>query len=104
MVDDCIIMDYGSILMQCPLNHINDGFHRFHCQLPERLSDVPVSLLNDKQLYHPALSLTGELELYSFLEKVEVERRLQAMNIPHGPLSVDNLDLEDAFIGLTGKY
>ncbi len=61
-------------------------------------------MLGDKQFYHPALSLTGELELYSFLEKDEVERRLQAMNIPHGPLMMDNLDLEDAFIGLTGKY
>ena len=104
LVDDCIIMDYGSILMQCPLGHINEGFHRFRSQLPERLSDVPESLLGDKQFYHPAISLTGELELYSFLEKDEVERRLQSMQVPHGPLMMDNLDLEDAFIGLTGKY
>ena len=49
LVDDCIIMDYGSILMQCPLGHINEGFHRFRSQLPERLSDVPAPLLGDKQ-------------------------------------------------------
>lgn len=104
LVDDCIIMDYGSILMQCPLGHINEGFHRFRSQLPERLSDVPEPLLGDKQFYHPAISLTGELELYSFFEKDEVERRLQSMQVPHGPLMMDNLDLEDAFIGLTGKY
>ena len=104
LVDDCIIMDYGSILMQCPLGHINEGFHRFRSQLPERLSDVPEPLLGDKQFYYPAISLTGELELYSFLEKDEVERRLQSMQVPHGPLMMDNLDLEDAFIGLTGKY
>ena len=101
MVDDCIIMDYGSILMQCPLGHINEGFHRFRSQLPERLSDVPAPLLGDKQFYHPALSLTGELELYSFLEKDEVERRLQAMNIPHGPLMMtfrlpDNIPMRKA--------
>lgn len=104
LVDDCIIMDYGRILMQCPLGHINDGFHRFRFQPAERLADVPELLTKDLDFYHPALSLTGELELYSFLPQSEVERRLMAMNIAHGPLSMDNLDLEDAFIGLTGKY
>jgi len=104
LIDDCIIMDYGSILRQCPITEITEGFHRFYCTLPERLSDLPEALLADKELYHPALSLRGELELYSFLPLEEVDRRLSAISLQHGQLQEETLDLEDAFIGLTGKY
>ena len=104
LIDDCIMMDYGRILRQCPITEITQGFHRYTCTMPERLTELPAAVLADKELYHPALSLRGDLELYSFLSPAEVEARLQALQLPHGPLQQEALDLEDAFIGLTGKY
>ena len=104
LIDDCIIMDYGRILRQCPIHEISDGFHRFLCTMPERLTDVPEALLRDADLYHPALTLRGELELFTFLPQQEVEQRLAALQLPHGSLQQESLDLEDAFIGMTGKY
>ena len=41
-------------------------------------------------------------ELYSFLPTAEVEARLKPWQV--GDLREEKLSLEDAFIGLTGKY
>ena len=104
LIDDCIIMDYGSILRQCPLADITEGFWRYQCTLDAPLNDVPTELTADKEIYHPALTLKGELELFSFLSLPQVTQRLDNLGIRHGALSQETLDLEDAFIGLTGKY
>ncbi|MBO6013046.1 MAG: ABC transporter ATP-binding protein [Bacteroidales bacterium] len=100
LVDDCIIMDYGSILTQQPLQQILDTFHRFTCTVPEGYE----LHLSDAGLYHPAV-IRNHFEVYSFLPADEVRQRLLKAGFPlQGELSSENLSLEDAFIGLTGKY
>ena len=44
------------------------------------------------------------LETYSFLPLVDVEKLLKESQVPFTGLQHENVSLEDAFIGLTGKY
>ena len=99
LVDDCIIMDYGSILTQQPLQQLLDTLHRFTAQVPEGYSPD----WKDAELYHPAV-LRGTLELHSFLPQEAVAQKLKEHGVPATNIKMESLNLEDAFIGLTGKY
>ena len=54
-------------------------------------------------IYHPAV-LNGRAELYSFDSPATVQGVLQRAGIACGDLKAETMNLEDAFIGLTGKY
>ena len=99
LIDDCIIMDYGKILTQQPIDAILKNFHQFTCTLPDNCKELPLG----DAFYHPSL-LRNQLETYSFLPLPEVENRLKATGVPYSNLTCKSLNLEDAFIGLTGKY
>ncbi|MDR1518004.1 MAG: ABC transporter ATP-binding protein [Dysgonamonadaceae bacterium] len=99
LVDDCIIMDYGRILIQQPVRQLLDTLHRYTCGLPESCKELPL----DADFYHPSI-LRNKLETFSFLSPKEVETRLKATQVPYTDLKCETLTLEDAFIGLTGKY
>ena len=95
LIDDCIIMDYGGILVHKPTKEIIDGFRRFRfpAQRP-----VPGAL---DDLWNTA-KIGANWETYSFLPVEEVRRRLEPLGA--GEIREEALSLEDAFIGLTGKY
>lgn len=54
-------------------------------------------------IYHPAV-LNGRAELYSFDSPATVRGVLERAGIACGDLKAETMNLEDAFIGLTGKY
>lgn len=98
LVDDCIIMDYGSILIQQPVKEILSKGRLYSCNIPENYTpQLP------KELYHPYV-IRNKMETYSFLSQKEVEKILQEHHVPYSNLSAIPVSLEDAFIGLTGKY
>ena len=88
LVDDCIIMDYGKILIQKPIT-----------ELLEKGYELPAS----DDLYHPSI-MRNQLETFSFLQPAETEAKLKSMSVPYTDLHCEQVNLEDAFIGLTGKY
>ena len=98
LIDDCIIMDYGRILVQMPVDELLRTFRRYTF----RCADDAV-LPSDGDLRHPSV-LRGRGELCSFLPPEEVRLRLARAGIPGDDFTVETLNLEDAFIGLTGKY
>ncbi|WP_448789804.1 ABC transporter ATP-binding protein [Bacteroides graminisolvens] len=98
LVDDCIIMDYGKILIQQPVKELLAGISRYTCTVPEGYA-FPVS----DEFYHPSL-IRNTLETYSFLSPQEVENKLKEWQVPFSELKSEKVNLEDAFIGLTGKY
>ena len=98
LVDDCIIMDYGRILIQQPVKELLDTIRRHTCTLPEGYK-----MPEDKDFYHPSL-IRNTLETFSFLPQQEVETRFKALQVPYSDLKCETVNLEDAFIGLTGKY
>lgn len=98
LIDDCIIMDYGRILLQRPVGEILDRVRRYTCRVPEG-----APLPGDGEFYHPSV-VRSTLEFCSFLPYGEVARRLAEAGIPAEELHEERVSLEDAFIGLTGKY
>lgn len=100
LVDDCIIMDYGKILTQLPLKELLEKGRLYTCTVPEGY-ELPATVASD--FYHPSV-LRNRLETFSFLPQAEVEARWKNMGVPYSDLRCEQVNLEDAFIGLTGKY
>lgn len=98
LVDDCIIMDYGRILVQQPVAQLMSTFRRY----TYRVEGEQPALSSDK-IYHPSV-IRDCAELYSFENRGYVERLLQEAGVGYSDLREETMNLEDIFIGLTGKY
>ena len=98
LIDDCIMMDYGKILIQKPVGELLDKVRRFTWTVPEGYTCPSI-----ERLYHPSV-IRNTLETYSFLSPVEGESLLNVKGIPFTDVHSERVNLEDAFIGLTGKY
>ena len=96
LIDDCMIMDYGRLLLHRPVKEIMDNFKRYRFVTPG--NDFKLSADN---FWNPSV-LGDKWEVYSFLNKEEVLSKLSAKGVKE--ITEENLSLEDAFIGLTGKY
>lgn len=96
LIDDCMIMDYGRLLLHKPVNEILDKFKRYRFQV-----ETSFSLEGDSDFWNTS-ALGRQWETYSFLPSEEVRKRLSQYGITQ--VEEDTLSLEDAFIGLTGKY
>lgn len=99
LIDDCIILDYGKILIQQPVKDLLEKLRRFTFTVPDNYS---LSIATDL-FYHPSL-IRNRVETYAFIDKDEAERQLKDMQVPYTELKCESVNLEDAFIGLTGKY
>ena len=96
LVDDCIVMDYGKILVQMPVHELLGKFCRYTAQVSEGFQ-----LQNTDGIYNPSV-IRQSMELFSMLPEAEVRARLSLQGV--ADVKVENVGLEDAFIGLTGKY
>ena len=99
LIDDCIIMDYGKILIQQPIDELMSSFRRYQFDL----ADTEALNLDDADFYHPT-QIRNHIETYSFLTPSEAESKLNALGVTTHNLKAETMSLEDAFIGLTGKY
>lgn len=98
LIDDCMIMGYGRILLQKPAKEILRTFHRYVLQGGQTFP------LNDIADFHYPAKIKDTTEFYSFLPLQEVKRILGTKSIHTETLRQEGLTLEEAFIGLTGKY
>ncbi len=98
LIDDCIIMDYGKIMLQMPIDELMGTFKRYTAKVPSGI-ELPKS----PKIYSPQL-IRDELEFFAFGDQSLAVSELVASGVPHSELSCHSLTLEDAFIGLTGKY
>lgn len=99
LIDDCIILDYGKILIQQSVQELMDTFHRYTFTLESRHA----SLSDDEKLFHPAI-IRNRGEIYSFANQNYIETYLHKHQVAHRDLMREKMNLEDIFIGLTGKY
>lgn len=100
LIDDCIIMDYGSILIQQPVQQLLKTFRRYTFRIE---GTIPEILPEDAALYHNAV-IRDCGETYSFEDAEYISCWLRRNGIAYKELKAESLNLEDAFIGLTGKY
>lgn len=98
LIDDCIMMDYGKILLQMPVDELLGKYRQYNFKLAEN-STLPEMA----DVYHPTV-IRGNVELGSFLDSDELKSRLAAKGVAFEDFSSQKVNLEDAFIGLTGKY
>ncbi len=98
LIDDCMIMDYGKLLMQKPVKELLDEARRYTFDVP-----AGFEMESSEEFYHP-LEIRGVMEALSFLKEDEARSRLTALGVPYSNLSSSTVDLEEAFIGLSGKY
>ena len=98
LIDDCIMMDYGKILLQMPVDELLGKYRQYNFRLTENCT-----LPEMADVYHPTV-IRGNVELGSFLDTDELKSRLVANGVAFEDFSSQKVNLEDAFIGLTGKY
>jgi len=97
LIDDCMIMDYGKILLHEPTSYIMEKFHRFTFSTTASLFEENPTLWNTSKA-------GTRWETYSFAPAKEVKALLSADGREISDFTEEKLSLEDAFIGLTGKY
>lgn len=98
LIDDCIIMDYRRIMIQQPVKELLGSVKRYEFTVPDRyeLNECP-------GFYYPS-KIRNHVETFSFFSEKEAEEKLKSLGIPFSGLKAESVNLEDAFIGLTGKY
>ena len=101
LVDEIIVIGRDGFLLQSSLANFMLDFKQYRLvpaenpgRLPER-DEVIINLESDNH---------NHINLYSFKEEEVVRRHLQDHNIAVNRLETVAMTLEDAFIGLTGKY
>lgn len=100
LIDDCIMLDYGKILTQMPVDELLGSFSRYTLT-----TDMPIERLAESEMFINPGKIKNEVEFYTFKSDDEVRKNLSALSIDcQGLERTENLSLEDAFIGLTGKY
>lgn len=99
LVDDCIILDYGKILTHMPVNQLLETFSRYTLH-----TDADASAISSVTGVYNASKIKDEMEFYSFDDKDSIMAKLNAGGVNPSGLTAEKLSLEDAFIGLTGKY
>ncbi len=101
LVDDCIILGHGQILIQDSVQHLMGNFARYELEWESNreLPTLPSHYYSLERLNE------HNLELFSFQTYEEVQSELRQLLSPDIEIRQGGaLTLEDAFIGLTGKY
>ena len=98
LIDDCIIMDYGRIMIQQPAKELLRSVKRYEFTVPDRYEPNGYS-----GFYYPS-KIRNHVETFSFFSEKEAEEKLKSLGVPFSGLKAESVNLEDAFIGLTGKY
>ncbi|MDE5666348.1 MAG: ABC transporter ATP-binding protein [Duncaniella sp.] len=99
LIDDCIILDYGKILTQMPVDELLRDFSRYTLETDASLDKFESA----SEFINPG-KIKNELEFYTFRPFDEVKSQLSQLGIGYSGLERREMSLEDAFIGLTGKY
>lgn len=101
LVDDCIILDYGKILTQQPVASLMRDLHR--CTYLPASADEPMPE-GIEGIYSPWKN-HDDREFYSFSDEAALRQKLNEAGIKAEKLTAHAVpSLEDAFIGLTGRY
>ncbi len=99
LIDDCVILDYRTVLLTMPIKQFQQEFRRFSFEI----ENGGVKLPKDELVKNFEL-IKNHATLYSFKPQTDVEQYLRTKAIAFNNLREVPMTLEDAFIGITGKY
>lgn len=98
LIDDVLIMDYNRVLEQCPVNDFMVNFKQFNFDLKQDIELPEESFITNIE------KIKNKVELYTYESEEFIKNFLAKRNIAHENFQQVEMSLEDAFIGLTGKY
>lgn len=98
LIDDVIIMDYNRMLVQGPVKDFTDNFKGFSFDLD--CADVEFTETEAVNIEH----INNHYEFYTYVSEQDVKAVLERKGVTYHNFTRLSLTLEDAFIGLTGKY
>ena len=99
LIDDLLIIDFNKVLVQSPVSEFLGSFRRFDFELDKddtELKREPFILNIEK--------VKNKVELYTYSPENDVKKYLDDNKIQFSNFAQVRMELEDAFIGLTGKY
>lgn len=99
LIDDVLIMDYNRVLAQ---RNVNDFMREFK-QFDFEVENPNINLSNEDFVVNFE-KLGNKVELYTYDSEEYVKNFLSGNGIAHSNFRKVEMGLEDAFIGLTGKY
>lgn len=99
LIDDVLIMDYNRVLVQGPVKDFTTGFKQFAFDAERTDLD-----LKNAPLAVNVEHLRNHYEFYTYGSAEEVRLLLDKQGIAYRNFREEPMTLEDAFIGLTGKY
>ncbi len=99
LLDDCVIIDYRSVLLTMPIKKFLNEFKQYKCDLIDGSSEI-----RKDDVIKNVEMIKNKASFYSFAEKNQMESYLLQKGIKYTGLNQVPMSLEDAFIGLTGKY
>lgn len=99
LIDDVLIMDYNRVLAHSSIDDFMTNFKQFNFKIGS--TDIDLS----KEDFVVNLERAkNDIELYTYETESFVKGFLDKNNIPYDEFKEVPMGLEDAFIGLTGKY
>ncbi len=99
IIDDAIIMGRQKIILQMPIKEFLGSFHQYHFSVDGRLPDLDFddTVANWE-------SLKNHYTVYSFKSEKDVKNYMSNKSVSIQDFHETSMNLEHAFIGLTGKY
>jgi len=99
VIDDAIILGYQKVLLQAPIAEFRNSFHQYRF-----ITTMQDYHLESNDLIKNYEIIGNQYRLYSFESQEKIEQYLKQNNIKFRNLQEKSMSLEEAFIGLTGKY
>lgn len=99
LIDDVLIIDFNKVLVQSPVGEFRSSFRRFDFELENGETD-----LEKEPFIVNVEKVKNKVELYTYSSEGAVTKYLNDNNILVSNFAQVTMELEDAFIGLTGKY
>ncbi len=97
-LEDCVILDYSGVVLTMPIKEFKRDFKQYRFESAKDL------FFEKDEIVENFEQIKNMVTIYSFKSKETVEKYLKDKNINFENLEEVPMDLEDAFVGITGKY
>jgi len=99
LIDDVLIMDFNRVLAQRDVHEFMREFKQFYLEVEDPSID-----LSNEEFVANFEKVHNKVEIYTYESEEFVMSFLTKNGIAHTNFKKIEMGLEDAFIGLTGKY
>ena len=97
-LDDCVILDYDGVVLQMPMDEFKNSFKMYQFVTDQ------TDLIKKDEVVRNYEILKNKVTIYTFEGIDGIQKYLLNAGIKFTNFMNIPMDLEDAFIGITGKY